>query len=46
MEKKKKFKLGVSENKLAGSIAETLKLTTVTSTIVMELLRGFRTHLL
>lgn len=46
MQKKSKFKLGVSENKLAGSINEALQITTTTSPVILELMRGFRNHLL
>lgn len=46
IQKKGKFKLGVSENKLAGSINDQLKVTTTTSPVVLELIRGFRAHLL
>lgn len=46
IQKKSKFKLGVSENKLAGSINDQLKITTTTSPVVIELIRGFRQHIL
>lgn len=46
IQKKGKFKLGVSENKLAGSINDALKITTTTSPVVLELIRGFRNHIL
>lgn len=44
LSKKKKFKLGVSDNKLAGALAEALEIKTTTSPVVLELMRGFRTH--
>ena len=46
MKKKSKTKLGVSENKLASSLNEALELQTVTSAVILELLRGFRQHFL
>lgn len=46
MKKKSKVKLGVSDNKLAGSINEALQIQTTTSAVIIELLRGFRTHFL
>jgi hypothetical protein len=46
LKKKSKTKLGVSENKLAGSINESLQIQTTTSAVVLELLRGVREHFL
>ena len=44
LQKKSKIKLGVSDNKLAGSITEQLGVRTTTSPVILELIRGFRTH--
>lgn len=44
LKKKSKIKLGVSENKLAGSINEALQIQTTTSQVINELQRGFRQH--
>ena len=46
MKKKSKVKLGVSEKQLAGAINEALEIQTTTSALIVELLRGFRTHFL
>ncbi len=36
----------MSENKLAGSINDALKINTTTSPVILELIRGFRNHIL
>jgi len=46
IKKKSKTKLGVGDNKLAGSINEALQIQTTTSAVILELLRGFREHFL
>ena len=46
LQKKAKIKLGVSDNKLAGSITEQVGVRTTTSPVVLELIRGFRAHFL
>lgn len=46
LQKKSKIKLGVSDNKLAGSISEQVGVRTTTSPVVLELIRGFRAHFL
>jgi hypothetical protein len=45
MKKKSKIRLGVSDNKLAGAISEALEIKITTSPVVVELMRGFRQHL-
>ena len=44
IKKKSTIKLGVSDNKLAGSISEQVGVRTTTSPVVLELIRGFRAH--
>ena len=44
LKKKSKFKLGVSDNKLAQNLNEVLEVKTTTSAVVLELMRGLRQH--
>lgn len=44
LNKKSKFKLGVSDNKLAQNLNEVLEVKTTTSPVVLELMRGLREH--
>ena len=44
VKKKEKVILGVNDNKLAGAISEALGIQTISSKVVLELVRGFRAH--
>jgi len=44
LNKKSKFKLGLSDNKLAQNLNEVLEVKTTTSAVVLELMRGLREH--
>lgn len=44
MKKKEKVLLGVNDNKLAGAISEALGIQTISSKVILELIRGFRAH--